>query len=246
MFGLNEEAAILKFSQSTKVKNPDQKIKSLKSCLRAHYQSDPSLSDDAAIIEQQIRLLEVQQPINQSDSEVAAKAKETVRQLKLQQQQQEQPSSSAELKLSPEIEIFARFPRPSTLFDLPLLTSLSYCYMYHFGKPPSFFGSPDYFRKTFGTADRQTKFALTEKQFAWVALKAHARLARWDEINKLLITKSWFGKTKKIDVDFKRVATILSKQVHVGFTIALAYRVIHARPIISYLFYCLGCRPTHY
>ena len=93
MFGLHEEAAILKLSQATKLKNPDQKIKALKSCLVAHYQSAPSLSRDAAIIQQQIRLLEVQQPINQSDIETAAKAKEIVGQLKAHQQQQQQKSS---------------------------------------------------------------------------------------------------------------------------------------------------------
>lgn len=203
MFGLHEEAAILKLSQATKLKNPDQKIKALKSCLVAHYQSAPSLSRDAAIIQQQIRLLEVQQPINQSDIETAAKAKEIVGQLKAHQQQKSSPTIS-ELGLSPDSEMFVRHPRPSTVVGLPLLTSLSYCCTYHFGKPASFFGAPEFYRKTFG---------FSEKQFAWVALRAHARLGRWEEIEKMLKTKSWFGKEKKkIDLDFKKVAKILSKQ----------------------------------
>jgi len=207
MFGLHEDAAILKLSQATKIKNADQKIKALKSCLVAHYQSDPSLSRDAAIIQQQIRLLEVQQPINQSDVETAAKAKQVVSQVKAQQQQQQGQKSSqtlADLGLSPDSEMFVRHPRPSTFVGLPLLTSLSYCCTYHFGKPASFFGSPDFYRKTFG---------FSEKQFAWVALRAHAKLGRWEEIEKMLKTKSWFGKEKKkIDLDFKKVAAILSKQ----------------------------------
>ena len=204
MFGLHEEAAILKFSLATKTKQPDQKIKSLKSCLRAHYLLDPVLAKDAALIQQQIQLLEVQQPINQSDSELAAKAKEAIQQRKAQQQQQQQSQESTpELKLSPEIELFAKFPRPSTLVGLPLLTSLSYCCTYHFWRPASFFGSPEFYRKTFG---------FSEKQYAWVALKAHARQSRWEEIEKLLKPKSWFGK-KKMDLDFRKVATLLAQQV---------------------------------
>jgi len=203
MFGLQEEAAILKYSQAAKMKQPEQKIKSLRACLCAHYQMDPSLTKDAALIQQQVRLLEVQQPINQSDSETAAKAKVAAQQLKAQQQeQQQQPTTPSDFELSPEMEVFARFPRPSTLIGLPLLTSLSYCCTYHFGKPGSFFGSPEFFRKTFGFSD---------KQFAWVALQAHARLKRWDEIEKLLKPKSWFGK-KKMEIDFKKVATLLHRQ----------------------------------
>merc|ERR1712168_723798 len=204
MFGLHEDAAILKLSQATKIKNADQKIKALKSCLVAHYQSDPSLSRDAAIIQQQIRLLEVQQPINQSDIEAATKAKEVVAQLKAEKQEQKSATTLSELGLSPDLEMFVRHPRPSTFVGLPLLTSLSYCCTSHFGKPASFFGSPEFYRKTFG---------FSEKQFAWVALRAHAKLGRWEEIEKLLKTKSWFGKEKKkIDLDFKKVAAILSKQ----------------------------------
>lgn len=168
--------------------------------LQAHYQPDITLTKDATLIQQQIRLLELQQPIDQADSETSQKAREIVQQLKVEQAD----PAKVQVSLQPEMKSFVLLPRPPTLVGLPLMTTLSYCCTYHFGKPASSFGSPEFFRKT---------FCFSEKQYVWVVLKAFARLKKWDKINQLLKTKSWFGKEKcKLDMDFKRIATILSQQ----------------------------------
>ncbi|KAK2158093.1 hypothetical protein LSH36_177g02001 [Paralvinella palmiformis] len=54
MLARSEDAAMLKFKQAILVKDPEKKSKTLEACKQAHFDSEPSLSDEARLIQEQI------------------------------------------------------------------------------------------------------------------------------------------------------------------------------------------------
>lgn len=176
MLGRTEEVAMLKLKQAVSVSDPVAKIDRLKSCLGAHFKHYASLEHDASLIEQQIDLLHRQRPVEVADDMAQKEGKHMV---------------------------FRKLPRAASIINMPVVTTLFYCCLYHYEEPENLLSSPAALRK---------QYQLTEKQYVWTAIRARARLRQWTDIEQLLTTKSFFGGTKlKSVIGFDKVAEIVHK-----------------------------------
>ncbi|CAL8315238.1 unnamed protein product [Lota lota] len=100
-------------------------------------------------------------------------------------------------------DLFKRFPRKSSILNMPLITTLYYSCFYHYSEPEGTYSSPANIRRT---------FKLAEKQYFLTALGARAKLKAWTDVDSLFTTRNWLGFTKKKSpVAFQRVLDILHK-----------------------------------
>ncbi|GFS18673.1 spermatogenesis-defective protein 39 homolog [Elysia marginata] len=152
------------------------KVSKLKDCLRSHFKADPVLSNDASLVQEYVDLLERQRPIDESD---------------------------AGLEASGRSALFKDFPRKRSLIDMPVVTTLYYCCLYHYDLGENSLASPTAIRK---------RHELSDKQFTWTAIGARAKLRQWKDIETLLTAKGWFGKTQlKAAIGFDKVVAILHR-----------------------------------
>ncbi|XP_041831469.1 spermatogenesis-defective protein 39 homolog [Melanotaenia boesemani] len=102
-----------------------------------------------------------------------------------------------------KVEIFQKFPRRASILNMPLVTTLYYCCLYHYTEPEGTYSSPLNIRQT---------FKISEKQFFVTALAARAKLKAWLDVDALFTSRNWFGFTKKKSpLSFQRVVDILHK-----------------------------------
>jgi len=149
MLGRHEDAAMMQYMQAISSKNTETKIRNLKSCLRSHFTTGGNnIKFWSGFISEQISLLERQLPIEADD---------------LRQEREGLTS------------IFQQIPR-SPLINLPVITTLYYCCLYHYSLSENHFASPKSICKF---------FQLSQKQFVWTALLALAKCNRWQDIDAL-------------------------------------------------------------
>lgn len=176
LLGRTEEAAIYKYQLSLPSSDAAVKVSKLKDCLRLHFKADPALSTDASLVQEYVDLLERQRPIDESD---------------------------AGLEASGRSALFKDFPRKRSLIDMPVVTTLYYCCLYHYDLGENSLASPIALRK---------RHQISDKQFTWTAIGARAKLRQWKDIETLLTTKGWFGGTKmKAAIGFDKVVAILHR-----------------------------------
>jgi len=180
MLDRSDDAAITAYSQAIKPKLLASKITNLKRCRDMYCNSLNSNSELKYIFEainEQVNLLERQQPIESEDK----KTEET----------QLDPTS-----------IFVQVPR-TCLLNKSVISTLKYCYMYHFNVPNTFFASPDAIKNA---------YSLNSKQYTWTCLRAVAECQRWQDVDKLFETKTILGgKKMKSIIPWFEVVKILHK-----------------------------------
>ncbi|XP_052768108.1 spermatogenesis-defective protein 39 homolog [Mya arenaria] len=143
---------------------------------KAHFQMIPGLELDSGLIQQNIALLQRQRPVDVADDLTEKEGRHLV---------------------------FRQKPRKASIINMPVITTLYYCCMYHYEEPDNLFGSPVAIRK---------EHQLTEKQFVWTAMRARASLHKWQDIDALFTTKGWFGGTKmKSVIGFHPVTSTLHR-----------------------------------
>ncbi|KAM4632816.1 spermatogenesis-defective protein 39 homolog isoform 2-T2 [Polymixia lowei] len=104
---------------------------------------------------------------------------------------------------SGQADIFKKYPRKASILNMPLITTLYYCCVYHYTEPEGTYSSPANIRKT---------FRIAEKQYFLTALGARAKLKAWSDVEALFTTKNWLGYTKKRSpIGFHRVVDLLQK-----------------------------------
>ncbi|ESO86407.1 hypothetical protein LOTGIDRAFT_129312 [Lottia gigantea] len=176
MLRRSEEAAMLQYKTATGASLGSSKASALKSVYRNHFKMDPLLSSESSLVMEHIDLLERQLPIEESDS------KEEV---------------------SGRNQLFRDFPRRRSILDMPLITTLYYCCLYHYNLAENSLASPIAIKK---------RHQLSDKQFLFSAIAAQSKLKNWKNIEELLTSKGWFGSTKmKSAIGFDKVVEILHK-----------------------------------
>ena len=168
MLGRHEEAAFALYSRAILSRSSENKIKQLKKALLSFTSGGSEVLQWQCYIKEQISLLEQQLPIEVDDKRREAEEICTL-----------QDSSTNNQSLSetqhPSSNLFVIFPRPQ-LVGMTVLETLHYCCRYHYYLQDNNFASPFYIKK---------KFALSEKQFLWTALKALSKNAMWPDIDTL-------------------------------------------------------------
>ncbi|KAI8784597.1 spermatogenesis-defective protein 39 [Biomphalaria glabrata] len=176
LLGRNEEAAMYKYKTCVAAPDVSVKISKLRDCMRSFFQNDSQLSFDSSLVEQYIDLLERQRPIEETDAQLESSGKST---------------------------LFRDFPRKRSLLDMPVVTTLYYCCLYHYDLGENSLASPLSLKK---------RHMISDKQFLWTSISARARLRNWKDIEALLTTKSWFGGTKmKAVIAFEKIVNILHR-----------------------------------
>ncbi|XP_047739276.1 spermatogenesis-defective protein 39 homolog isoform X2 [Hyalella azteca] len=115
--------------------------------------SSPALTHYKTLINDQIDLLERQKSIDEEDSKSSSNA------------------------------LFKEYPRASSVYDKPLLTTLYYCAMYHWTNSGSHC-APAAFRSA---------YRLTERQFLWAVVRGRARVKHYflpEQLPTLLTTRT--------------------------------------------------------
>ncbi|VBB31652.1 unnamed protein product, partial [Acanthocheilonema viteae] len=84
-------------------------------------------------------------------------------------------------------KIFQQCRKTVTLIGRPVLTTLYYSCLYHFDLPVNAYASPLSIKEFFN---------MTEKQYAWMAISALTRLKRWNDIERVLMSKKLLGGVK--------------------------------------------------
>lgn len=132
MLGRSDDAAITAYTQAIRPRLLSSKISNLKRCRDLYCNSFGSHSELKFIFEtinEQVDLLERQQPIEQGDK----KTEDT----------QLDPSS-----------MFVQVPR-TCLLNQPVISTLMYCCIYHFNVPNTFFASPEAIRNAYALTAKQ-------------------------------------------------------------------------------------------
>ncbi|KAJ6222958.1 hypothetical protein RDWZM_001503 [Blomia tropicalis] len=183
LLGRHEEAAFAMFSRAINSgQSYENQIKSIRKTLYNSFSvGGPEILKWQPFIKDHITLLEQQLPI-----EVDDKRRETEEISRLQDHRSTSQQSSISDCQTANSNLFVIFPRP-TLVGLSVIETLHYCCRYHYYLEDTKFASPFYIRK---------KFALTEKQFLWIALQALSSNEMWPEIDTLFEYKSWLGNRK--------------------------------------------------
>ncbi|KAL4237699.1 spermatogenesis-defective protein 39 [Mactra antiquata] len=175
MLNRTEELAMFKYKQSVSVNDPAAKIQRVKGCLQSYFEMSPSLQHECGLLKQQVSLLERQRPVDVGDEMIEQEGKHLV---------------------------FRQHPRKASIINMPVITTLFYCCIYHYEEPENYLSSPASLRK---------EHQLTEKQYIWTAVRARAMLRRWPDIEALFLTKGFFGSKMKSVIGFDKVASILHK-----------------------------------
>lgn len=99
-------------------------------------------------------------------------------------------------------KIFQQYPKTTTLIGRPVLTTLYYSCLYHFDLPVNAYASPLSIKEFFN---------MTEKQYAWMAISALTRLKRWNDIERVLMSKKLLGGVKiQCPFAWRHLFTIIS------------------------------------
>ncbi|KAM8831709.1 spermatogenesis-defective protein 39 homolog isoform 2-T3 [Spinachia spinachia] len=102
-----------------------------------------------------------------------------------------------------KVEVFQKFPRRASIVNMPMITTLYYCCLYHYTESEGTFSCPLNIRQT---------FKISEKQYFVTALAARAKLKAWSDVDALFTSRNWLGFTrKKSPLSFQRVVDILQK-----------------------------------
>lgn len=183
MTGRSDEAAVTKLKMCLSC-NIESKIRQLKHCNQnffsiVNYGSGQEVSDHwATLATQFVTLLEQQLPIEEDDKRLESL-----------------PTSEQNAK-------FLEIPRKS-LLNLPLITTLCYCCLYHYDLPENCLASPLAIKKS---------YHLTEKQFTMTALVALSIRNKWQLVDTLFQPKSWLGlKKTKIPIKPEIIFQIVTK-----------------------------------
>lgn len=127
MLARSGEAAMLKYKQAVSCRNIESKVKAVKICQQAHFQSCSSLSLESSLISEHIALMERQLPIEAGDVKDAEKG----------------------------VVKFREVPRTASLLNMSVMTTLYYCCLYHYELPENNLASPLAIRKVHRLRDRQ-------------------------------------------------------------------------------------------
>uniref|UniRef100_A0A672FN53 Spermatogenesis-defective protein 39 homolog n=1 Tax=Salarias fasciatus TaxID=181472 RepID=A0A672FN53_SALFA len=101
-----------------------------------------------------------------------------------------------------KLDVFRKFPRKASILNMPVITTLYYCCLYHYSEQGTF-SSPSSVRQT---------FKLSEKQYFVTALAARAKLKAWTDVDALFSSRNWLGFTRKrAPISFQRVVDILHR-----------------------------------
>ena len=93
-----------------------------------------------------------------------------------------------------------QFPR-SSVERRPLITTLSYCALYHNLK-----------NDKFRAEELRKQFQVTDKQYEWAVITPLAKLRQWTDIQELLTSTKWFGKKAEVShIGFENVVNVLVK-----------------------------------
>lgn len=104
---------------------------------------------------------------------------------------------------SGKLEVFQKFPRKASILNMPVITTLYYCCLYHYNDSQGTFSSPSSIRQT---------FKVSEKQYFVTALAARAKLKAWSDVDALFSSRNWLGFTrKKAPISFQRVVDVLQR-----------------------------------
>jgi hypothetical protein len=178
MTGRHEEAAITKLKQCLCVSGVETRVRMLRNCKQNFLCSSDVLDFWGSLIEDEATLLERQLPIEEEDRRIES-----------------QPTSEMNAK-------FLEIPR-KPLVDLPVITTLFYCCLYHWDLPENYLSSPASIRKTFD---------LSERQYVSTALAALSMRKRWDLVDGLFQGKTWLGLRKlRVCLQFQEIARTLIK-----------------------------------
>ncbi|XP_053406050.1 spermatogenesis-defective protein 39 homolog isoform X2 [Mercenaria mercenaria] len=170
-----EELAMFKYKQAVNVDDPLAKIQRVKGCLQAHFEMTPGLEHDCGLLQQQISLLQRQRPVDVGDEMLEKEGKHM---------------------------LFRQVPRKASIINMPVITTLYYCCVYHYEEGENLLSSPASIRK---------EHQLTEKQYVWTAVKARSRLRKWGDIEDMCRTKGFFGTKMRCVIGFDKVASIIYK-----------------------------------
>lgn len=147
MLGKSEEAAMVKYEAILRKSDPNSMVKNLENFHQSHFSKRHELDTDAAMIEQQLLLLQRQGPIQASDKKAIA--------------------SGQNLE-------FQKYPPAKELCRSSLIDTLHYCCMYHRGEKETIFSCPESFRKDFHLTPKQFSYvyvsALAE-QMIWTGIE---------------------------------------------------------------------------
>ncbi|XP_029942807.1 spermatogenesis-defective protein 39 homolog [Salarias fasciatus] len=110
--------------------------------------------------------------------------------------------SDAAVEREGKLDVFRKFPRKASILNMPVITTLYYCCLYHYSEQGTF-SSPSSVRQT---------FKLSEKQYFVTALAARAKLKAWTDVDALFSSRNWLGFTRKrAPISFQRVVDILHR-----------------------------------
>lgn len=180
MTGRPEDAAIAKLKHCLVVSGVETRVRMLRNCRQNFFSSTERLEFWGSLIEDEATLLERQLPIEEDDRRMES-----------------QPTSEYNAK-------FLEIPR-KPLPELPVVTTLFYCCLYHWDLPENYLSSPASIRKAFN---------LSEKQFAWTALSALSMRKRWDLVDSLFQGKTWLGIRKsRVCLPYHEIAATLIRCV---------------------------------
>ncbi|XP_070181966.1 spermatogenesis-defective protein 39 homolog isoform X2 [Littorina saxatilis] len=186
MLGRSEEAAIVKYRLACSTGDINTKVSSLKACLRAHFEAEPSLAGDASLIREHIDLLERQRPIEDSDARLEAEGR---------------------------TKVFLDFPRRFALVNMPVTTTLFYCCLYHYHLQENSFASPVSIKKRHELPERQfvwTAVSARAKAKGWTDIEQLLTAKGWFGGKKLKAAIG-FGKVVDILHRFQAPHDILAK-----------------------------------
>ncbi|XP_076463825.1 spermatogenesis-defective protein 39 homolog isoform X2 [Babylonia areolata] len=186
MLGRTEEAAMVKYKLACGTGDTSTKVSMLKSCLRAHFEGDPTLSSDAGFVREHIDLLERQRPIEDSDSRAEKEAKN---------------------------RMFVEFPRRRSLLNMPVTTTLFYCCLYHYHLQENNFASPLAIKKRHDVPERQyiwTALSARAKARGWTDIEQLLTAKGWFGGKKM---KAAIGFDKVVEIlhKFQAPVDILTK-----------------------------------
>lgn len=122
--GKPEEAAILSYELALTGKTPEARMKNMEKSLDTHFVI-PSVSFEAKMVKNHMKLLERQMAIDEVDSKDQANP------------------------------MLLKYPRAANVVDKSLLTTLFYCCMYHWEAGENHVGSPLALRKAHDLTDRE-------------------------------------------------------------------------------------------
>ncbi|XP_064483830.1 spermatogenesis-defective protein 39 homolog isoform X3 [Ornithodoros turicata] len=128
MLGMAEDAAMFKYRLISETSDAKSRTRGLESYLQSHLQSEPSLALQTELIKEQKKLLEIQDPIEESDAQTEKEGKDL---------------------------LMREFPRPASVVGTSLVTTLYYCCMYHYHKPVGHVANPSGIKDLFGLTEKQ-------------------------------------------------------------------------------------------